>query len=146
MAKASTGLRTYLLGTGSLVDLSAGGYVLNLYNGTPPATADAALSSNTLIVKVDDGFNGGIAFNTPSGGSVTRDNTSTMEGTVATTGTPTFFRLQLYNDDDSLSTTNMRIQGTVGTVGTEDLVLVAAELTETELFVLGTFTVSIPAE
>jgi len=42
MLKASTGLRTKLLDTGSLKSILDGG-VINIYSGPVPATADAAL-------------------------------------------------------------------------------------------------------
>ncbi|RYF49269.1 MAG: hypothetical protein EOO27_33935, partial [Comamonadaceae bacterium] len=49
--KASTGLRNHLLATGSLREALNGGF-LELYSGTEPATADAAVPVGTLLLRI----------------------------------------------------------------------------------------------
>jgi len=145
-AKLSTGLRDQLLDVADLHTILADGFghVLKIFDGTPPATADAALSGNTLLVTVDVPADGYLTFDAPSAGVISRNMSASAEGTIAATGTPTFFRIETLADTGALSTTLVRIQGTVGTVGTEDLVV--GELTASETFVLGTLTITLPAE
>jgi len=78
---------------------------LRLYDGTPPASANAALSSNTML---SDNACSATFAPAPSGGVLTANAIS--NATAAATGTATFFRL--------LTSANAAVvQGTVGTSG-----------------------------
>lgn len=120
MLKLSTGLRDHLLTTGDFQAAADGG-VIRLYNGTIPATADAALSGNTLLVTISNNSAGtGITMNATSAGGVLGKNTAEVwSGVVVANGTPTFYRFSPLTDDGLLSTTAKRIQGTVGKVGSD---------------------------
>jgi hypothetical protein len=85
---------------------------LRIYSGTVPATADAALSGNTLLAELR--FNAA-AFPTASAGVITA---AAITGDTAAdaTGTATFFRA--FASDGS----TVKWQGTVGT-SASDLVL-----------------------
>jgi hypothetical protein len=84
---------------------------LRIYDGTQPATADTALSGNTLLA---DLAMGATAFAAASAGSKTA-NAITNDSSADATGTASWHSL--------LNSSNVRkIDGTVGT-GTHDLVV-----------------------
>jgi len=119
-AKISTGLRNHMLATGSLKAALDGG-VIYIYSGTPPATADAALSGNTLLCTISNNAAGtGITMSsTPNAGVLGKASAETWRGQIVANGTATFFRFATLVDDGTLSTTATRLQGTVGTVGAD---------------------------
>lgn len=59
---------------------------LTFYNGTPPASGEAALSGNTALVAHDF-----VGFGSPSSGSMTAS--AIADETIGTSGTCTFARL-----------------------------------------------------
>lgn len=133
MALKSTGLSTYVAVTGSLKAGLDGGF-LYLYSGPVPASADAAIDGSSVqLVKISVGGDGttGCTFSgTATGGVLTKTSSETWEGTIAATGTATFYRFCESGDGGStLSTTAKRIQGTVGTTVASEGVLVSTSLT-----------------
>jgi hypothetical protein len=86
--------------------------LLRIYSGTPPATANAALSGNTLLAEL---AMSATAFGAAAGsGTVTKTaNSITSDSSADATGTATFFRI--YKSDG----TTCRIQGSVGTSGAD---------------------------
>lgn len=115
----STGLRTFLMVTGSLKQ-ALDGTVIKIYNGPIPATADAPLAGNTLlctITKDGDGVTGLTMEPTAAGGVMTKNTSEVWEGEVIATGEATFFRQGTLADPDNSSNTAIRIQGTVATMG-----------------------------
>lgn len=120
--KRSTGLRNFLLATGSL-RAALDGTVLKIYSGPIPNTADAALSGNTLlcvITKEGDGVTGLTLAATAAGGQISKNTSEVWEGEVLANGVATFFRQETLADAGALSDTAIRLQGTVGVVG-EDM-------------------------
>lgn len=142
--KVSTGLRNGVLVTGSLKSLLAAGF-LKIYAGTEPATADAALGSATLLttISISSGGTGINLDTTASGGVVTKAPSETWSGTNAATGTASFFRFVAPGDDGTLSTTQVRMQGTVGLAGA-DMNLSSVTLTSAATQTIDYFTVSLP--
>ena len=127
--KISTGLQTYLANTGSLRSAMASCFV-KVYSGAVPADADAALGSAVLL----DSFSAGAGGASGTGGtwdatlvngalvktaSETWKDAST--GPVAS-GTASFIRAVLAADDGTASTTQIRVQYTVG-VSAADAIL-----------------------
>lgn len=144
MPMFSTGLRDDMLDTSPFKTLMDDGFLV-LYNGTAPASADAALSGNTVLLTYsDNGGAGGLDFAAAAAsGTITKDLTQVWKGTVAVTGTPTFWRFILAADTGALSTTEKRIQGTVGTVNA-DLNLSSLSLTALEVKTINYFYVTLP--
>lgn len=89
-----------------LVDVGGAGS-LRIYAGTPPADANAALSSNTLLANL---AMSATAFGSASSGVATAA-TITADSSADATGTATFFRILAGNG------TTVVIQGSVGTSG-----------------------------
>lgn len=81
--------------------------LLRIYDGTPPASANAALSSNTLLAELalSATFAAGAASGALTASSITQDSSANA------TGTASFFRI--YKSDG----TTCIMQGTVNTSG-----------------------------
>ena len=111
--KRSTGLRNYLLDTGSMKAALAGKVII-IYEGTEPATADAAIGGAVPLVTISvDGTGTGVTMEaTASGGQLVKNTSEVWKGTIAANGTASFFRMQTPADSGASSTTAVRIQGT----------------------------------
>ena len=118
--KLSTGLRDHILATGDMQSGLDGG-VIRIYGGTAPADADAAIGSATLLNTISNNGSGtGLTMdNTASGGVIGKNPAEGWKGTIAVSGTATFYRFSPLSDDFTLSTTIKRIQGTVSTVAAD---------------------------
>lgn len=90
----------------ALAALCNSGYI-RIYSGVQPATADTALSGNTLLAELRFGST---AFGAASGGVITA-NAITADSSADNTGTATFFRCFQSNG------TTVVFDGTVGTSG-----------------------------
>lgn len=136
----STGLCNKLLDTNCFKTIFASGFV-QLYSGTVPATADASIGSAVLQVKVGaPGPGTGLTFaSSASGGVLAKNGSETWTGTVSNTATVTFFRLVAAADDGTSSTTQARIQGTIG-AGGADMNLGTTALVAAAPFTLNYFT------
>lgn len=111
-----------------LSDQLDNGY-LRIYSGTKPATADTALSGNTLLAELR--FNG-IAAPAASGGVLTF-NAISSDTSADATGTATFFRC--FKSDG----TTVVMDGTVGT-SDANLVLSTTSITAGQTVAVTSFT------
>lgn len=141
--KISTGCANKLLDTGSLKSIFAAGF-LKLYSGSAPADADAA-ATGTLLCTISIASGGtGINFDTSAAsGVLAKAPAETWSGVNAATGTAGYFRHVAVGDTAALSTTQARIQGTVGTVGA-DLNLTSVSLTSGATQTIDFYTVAAP--
>lgn len=137
----STGLRNGMLDDGCLAQILNGGFIM-IYDGPVPASADAALdAANHLLVTISNaGTATGLTFEGAAvDGGLAKNATEVWSGTIATTGTATFYRHIGQNEKagtiGAQSTTLPRLQGTVGVYGAE------LNLTNTTLTAGGTQTV-----
>jgi hypothetical protein len=118
MLKVSTGLRNAILDTGSLksaLNLSK----IRILTGTPPATADAAETGTLLSVITVNDTGTGVTLGAASGGAIPKNAGEVWKGTNLAGGTATYFRWVAAGDTGVLSTTEKRLQGTVGTSGAD---------------------------
>lgn len=115
--KLSTGLRNGLLSGDDLKALLDGGEI-RVYEGAVPSTADDSIGSAVLLGTYKNGGSG-ITFDAAVNGVISKAAGETWGGTIAATGTPSFFRHVLSSDDGSASSTALRIQGTCGLVGAD---------------------------
>jgi len=121
--KTSTGLRNYMLDTGPARTTLNLGFI-NIYDGTPPATADDAigtLSTNNVlcIISNDAGVTGITLAAAAASGAISKNSSETWRGTNIASGVASFYRHVGSADTAALSTTEPRIQGTVSTIGSE---------------------------
>lgn len=142
--KSSTGLRKNLLDTGSLKATMALGFI-KIYAGTVPTTADDAIGSATLLTTISVNSTGtGVSFDTAAaGGTLSKAPGEVWSGVNAAGGTATFYRHVAVGDTGALSTTEARIQGTVGTSGAE-LNLSAVTLTNGATQTVDYYSVTLP--
>jgi len=148
--KSSTGLRNALLDSNNFTGLMNDG-VLRIYSGTVPSSADDAISGDsTLLCEITDNGQSlaggtGIDFDSAaSGGTITKDPNQTWKGTNAASGTATYFRVVQQEDGGGSSTTDERIQGTVGTSGA-DLNLSSVSLSSGADQTVDAFSATLPA-
>jgi hypothetical protein len=114
--KRSTGLRNYMLDTGSLKQAMTG-TVIKVWSGAVPASADDAVPGDAVLLLTYslNGTGGGVSFDTSaSQGTLQKNPAEVWQGTIAASGTPSFFRMQTSGDSGAASTTLNRFQGTVG--------------------------------
>jgi hypothetical protein len=129
----STALLNYIAGTGSLY-AAMNNLDVAIYSGPVPAACeDAITGSNTLLVTINNGGTAGTLNATPTNGVLQKTSSENWTGTIAATGTATFFRAYIPGSGDTGATadsslTYHRIQGAVGTDVTSEMVLPSTAL------------------
>jgi hypothetical protein len=142
--KLSTGLRNAMLDTGSFKATMADGF-LKIYSGTPPATADAAVTGTLLCIISDNGTGTGLDLGAAASGAIPKDPAQVWSGTNVAGGTASYFRFVGNTDTGVSSTTEFRVQGTCGTSGADmnmtsvNLSLGAPQSADAASFTLPTF-------
>lgn len=141
--KISTGLANKLLDTGSLKTIMAAGF-LKIYTGAPPADADAA-ATGTLITTISNNATAtGINFDTAAAaGVLAKAPAEVWSGVNGSTNTAGYFRHVAVGDTAAVSTTQARVQGTIGVTGA-DLNLTSVALTSAATQVVDFYTVAQP--
>jgi hypothetical protein len=141
--KISTGAANKLLDTGSLKATFAAGFI-KIYSGAAPADADAAVTG-TLLCTISISSGGtGINFDTAAAAGVLAKATGeTWSGVNAATGTAGYFRHVAVGDTGVSSTTQARIQGSVGVSGA-DLNLTNISLVSAATQAIDFYTIALP--
>jgi hypothetical protein len=140
----STQFRNDLLDTNDLATLFSG--TIKVYAGTVPANADASLGGATLLVEYtvdDDGSTPLSLDSSAAGGAIGKAPAETWSGTAEATGVATFWRYEESGDTGGAVTDERRIQGTVGGAGA-DLFVTSTTFTDTQLYTIDYFSISIP--
>ncbi len=136
---------------GSLKDIMKDG-ILKIYSGAQPADADTAVSGTLLLsITVDSGawvagaFGNGLEFeNDPLSGEIEK-NAEVWSGIGLADGTAGWFRFYANATDVGLASTTLpRIDGSVGTAGS-DLVVATTAITTGRIYTLDTFKITRPA-
>lgn len=96
--------------------------VINIYSGTAPADADAALSGNTLLAQLTCSATAFSGYSDANPGGRATFAAITSDSSADATGTATFFRIVSQNAGVTVA------QGTVGTA-TSDLILNTTAIT-----------------
>lgn len=145
MPKFSTGLRNKLLDTNPFKTIFNLGFV-EVWSGTPPADADQSTAGCTLLCRYSNNNTAtGLTFaSTAAGGAITKNLSETWSKAAAGTGSATFWRLVAPGDTQALSTTEPRIQGTIGLAGA-DLNVGSLSYVATTVYTLDAFAAGIPA-
>jgi hypothetical protein len=111
--------------------------VINLYSGTVPTDAEAALSGNTLLAQLTmSGTSFAAAADLNPGARVTA-NAITADSSADATGTASFFRILTQNAG------TVTAQGTAGTA-TSDLILNTVSITAGSTVSITAATVTLP--
>ena len=115
--KSSTGLKNAVLATSSFKAALDGGKV-RIFAGALPADADAA-ETGTLLCEVSlNGTATGLTF-AAAAGTISKDAAEVWSGTNVATGTATHYRFVAPGDTGALSTSEARLQGSVGRIGAD---------------------------
>ena len=118
MIKISTGLADAMMNdVGATAALNSAELELRIFSGPEPLTADAALADETLLVTIQVNGGGGMQFAFANEGTIMKDIDQSWLGNVIATGAPTYYRLCPMSDDNTASTTAVRVQGSVGATG-----------------------------
>lgn len=140
--KLSTGLRDGLLDTSpfrTLLDASR----LKIFSGAAPATADEA--EGTLLVSIGSAHaDTHCHFLAAAVSGVLGKDANVWSGVAGATGTATYFRLVVNTDTGVLSTTEIRMQGTIGTSGA-DLNMSSVSIVSAATQTIDTFDLTMPA-
>ena len=137
---------------GSLRDIFKDG-VLNIYSGSQPSSADAAVTGSLLCtITVSSGafvagaVANGLEFDAASEGAISKLSTQTWSGTNLATGTAGYFRLFANATDTGVADTTYiypRIDGAIATAGSE-LNLSSTSLVTGATLTIDTFTLTLP--
>lgn len=93
---------------------------IKIYTGTQPSSADSA-PSGTLLVTIDAGGGDGtgVTWDDAASGVLSKDSAETWSGTCVATGTAGWARIVTTGDGAASSTTDERIDMSVGTSGAQ---------------------------
>lgn len=112
----STGLRNGLATTDSLSSALTGG-VVRIYSGPVPSSANADIGGSVLLCEVCPA---GIQFEAvATNGVLSKAMAQDWVGTNAATGVASFFRIERPTDTQTYSDSEVRLQGSVGQIGTD---------------------------
>ncbi len=140
--KLSTGLRDGMLDTSpfkTLLDASR----LKIYSGAAPATADEA--EGTLLVSIGSAHaDTHCHFLAAAVAGVLSKDANIWSGVAGASGTASYFRLVVNTDTGVLSTTEIRMQGSVGTSGA-DINMSSVSIVSGATQTVDTFDLTMPA-
>lgn len=129
---SSTGARDALLA--ALKDELDGG-VINIYDDSaaiPSSPNDAVPGGSVLLCTItNNGTATGLTLATPSGGVMVKTPSEVWSGTNLASGTAAWYRFVTSTDTGLESTTDVRVQGTVGVLNA-DLLLASTSLVVAE--------------
>lgn len=141
--KLSTGLVEYMAGSGSLRDAFNGQCRISLYGGVEAANADADASGATLLCEITASGDPLEFESDVAGGYIVKDASQTWSGTNLASGKATWYRLELTTDDRSEDPSAIRLQGSIGTV-IGDMVMVNPNLVSGNAKTIEIFRMQIP--
>ena len=136
-------VRAVACGTGTVV-ISAR-FKGDSFSVTAVASGSITVSNVTELVANTRGK--GLHFESPQGISngTLEKASDTWKGTVASSGTASYFRIKAYDDTGGSDSTKLRIQGTVGTLADSPLHLSGSStLTAGTTVTIGAFSIRVP--
>lgn len=140
--KLSTGMAAELA-TAKKTALDGG--FINIYAGTVPADADAAIGSATLLCTLTEDGDGVTGLTLDQDGHILKKPAATVwAGTNVASGTATFYRHVAVGDTGAASTTQVREQGLVGLTNAAEMTLVNVTFVASEVFSLNNYVLEQP--
>ncbi len=143
--KFSTGFRNALLDGTDMTSLFDGANAsLHIFSGTQPTDADTTEGAGTVLATIDLPATNAFAASAASG-SIDKSATTWEDTSADATGTAAWFRL--YKDDTvtGASSTELRIDGTVGVGSSFDLDISTVAIVLADPVTVDTFSVNITA-
>jgi hypothetical protein len=142
----STGLINGLLSTGSAKAQIEGGagFLIDIYTGSRPASANSAATGTRLLVLSNNGAGTGMNFAAAAvNGQLDKLSSQVWSSTVTATGTAGWFRIRRTTDTGTTDdVASFRADGVIATSG-GDLNLTNTSLVTTEPFVCNSFALKI---
>ena len=92
---------------------------IDIYTGAQPASSNAPATGTLLATVSIDALGTGLTFDTPSGAVMSIPSGVNWKYKGLAAGTAGFFRLRTAADTNAQSTTEMRIDGNIGTTSGE---------------------------
>lgn len=143
MLQTSTGLRNRVLDTAALRTVLDVGFI-KIYSGTPPATADAAVTGTLLCTISLSGSGTGLSFDTAAtAGVISKPASAVWNGVNSATGVAGYYRHVGSSDTGVLSTTEARVQGAIAVSGS-DMNLTSTTLTSGVTQAVDFYTLNLP--
>jgi hypothetical protein len=108
------------------------GASIYVYSGPVPASADVAIDPSCVLLATINNAGAGVTFNNaPANGVLQKTAAENWSGNVATAGSASFYRLCVGADNGSAAAAagNYRVQGTIGTDASFDLLFGSTALT-----------------
>ncbi len=141
-SKFSQGLRDNMLSGALAIETAFDSGVLELRDGTQPASANDAPTGNLLSTITLPAS----AFAAIANGVLSKDSGLWQDLSAALAGTATWFRIAGSGDGGGISTTDIRIDGDVSTtaVGTGDLRMSTTSIALADKITVDTFTITVP--
>jgi hypothetical protein len=146
MIHFSTVLSNALLATGSLKSLIDGSKIY-VYSGPVPADGNVAIDGSCVLLATISNAGAGVTFNgAPANGVLQKTAAETWSGTCAATGVASFYRTGVGADTGSgvAGAGNYRVQGTIGTDASFDLVFATTSLVATQPQPINTYQLILP--
>lgn len=140
--KASTGLRNAML-EGDPFAFAIASPLIIIYSGTPPATADAAITGSVLSTISADATGDPLTWGVAANGTLPKDPSQVWRGVNTGSGTATHWRMVASDDTGLLSTIERRLQGLCGVAGS-DLNMSSINLTSGASQTIDACNVSLP--
>lgn len=115
----STGLRTGLCGTTGIKGAGMlDAFFIDIYSGSQPVDADQA-PSGTLLATISESADGitPLTFGTPADGRVGKTPGELWRGNGLANGTAGWYRLRRAGDAGGVSTSAVRMDGSIATIG-----------------------------
>ena len=143
--RLSTQLRNNMLGAVGFQG-SFGSCFINIYTGSQPTTADTGATGTLLGTASVNGAGTGQTFAAPSLGVITKTLAEVWRFTGLAAGVAGWFRLWQTGDTvTNTSTTNARLDGSIGTSGA-DLNLANLTIAVSQVNTIDTFTFTMPGQ
>lgn len=115
----STGFRTGLLGAAGYKGTGIfDAFFIDIYSGSQPINADQA-PTGTLLATLSESADGvtPLTFGTPANGEMNKAPAETWRGLGVAAGTPGWYRVRRAGDANDVSTTAVRMDGSIAAIG-----------------------------
>ena len=141
--KFSTGFRTQLLNAQDMTSMFDGvNSNMLIYSGSQPSDADQVPGAGTILAEITIPTTN--AFEATAVAGVINKTGTWEETSAIAAGTAAWFRLSEDDTDTTLSTTLVRLDGTVGT-SASDLVIASVAIDATDPITIDTFSITVNA-
>lgn len=110
----------------------------------PASASDAVpVGANVLVEITNNSTTTGLTFDAPASGILSKSATEIWSGVISLSGTASWYRFVAVGDTGASSTTEARVQGSVGTVA-EDLIVANTLFVAAESQKINSYVIALP--